>query len=171
MSEVNTIHGKPRLRHWWDVCKALVSGAIAGLFGSFIVQAIYDVAPESPAEAQLRWGFAAGCAILLGMIVHYTNKVERKCPKCGANWSLDPTEQVLNLDTRYAIETKTDRETRGSGNTRQERTTDLKRTYRIETYDRIHVCSACGEEMTRFAKDQTLVSEEVTSRTPWQYTR
>jgi hypothetical protein len=76
---------------------------------------------------------------------------------------------MRNDETRREVKNLTRRETRGSGNTREERTLHIRKEIEVTTYDKIFECQACGKESTTPRRRERTISEDVTATTPWQY--
>lgn len=108
------------------------------------------------------WFYAGGTSFAS------SNKGSRKCPLCEADWAITITGYIKNIDESYIHKNVTRQETRGSGDSRQERTLDIKEKYKIREYDEIYKCASCQEESTKPQSTKTLVDETITATTPWQ---
>ena len=157
---------------------SFVLAGLASIIGIPILNAIFnflpvkEAVPESVYQDALKNAmliFASVGGVLGGGLLHHNRFDERKCPHCSTNWARDKNGYIRTISDRQVEETATERETRGSGDTRQSRTKDLLRTYRVHVYNELRDCNACGEESEIERRDKTLVKEIVTATTPWQY--
>jgi predicted Zn-ribbon and HTH transcriptional regulator len=152
-----------------------VIGGIAAFVSSFlviplVVTVIWGSHTNMPFPMHTLTIAYIGLAIYGGYTFGFsTEKTNSQCPKCHSDWTFQSTNTIRNKQETTAFDAITKKKTRKVPSGWQEQTVDIKRTFKVTTYEDICQCSKCKDITYVPRSTKELLLEEVTARTPWQY--